>query len=179
QCFPRDLELVGLATQRPLQLTDLPAQLPLAAALLLARQRLAAALEQLVAPRVEERVRDLMLTADVLHRPVAAQAGQHDLDLLLRRPTAVLALLAQPCLLLGRAAHPEPAAGQSLRRYAPPGLPGAPTQLPVNAGPGSGAKLPPGRYSSFRETSRSTCRSSAATRTARTPACRGRRAASW
>src|SRR5439155_1869465 len=33
----------------------------------------------------------------------------------------------------------EPAAGQSLRRYAPPGLSGAPTQLPVNAGPGSGA----------------------------------------
>jgi hypothetical protein len=30
QCFPRDLELVGLPTQRPLQLADLPAQLPLA-----------------------------------------------------------------------------------------------------------------------------------------------------
>src|SRR5439155_20254589 len=89
---------------------------------------------------VEERVRDLVLTAHVLDGPVAAQAGQHDLDLLLRRPTAVLALLAQPRLLVGRAAHPEPDAGQSLRRYAPPGLPGAPTQLPVNAGPGSGAR---------------------------------------
>jgi hypothetical protein len=43
-------------------------------------------------------------------------------------------------LLVGRAAHAEPAAGQSLRRYAPPGLPAAPSQLPVNAGPGSGAE---------------------------------------
>ena len=51
QCFPRDLELVGLAPQRPLELADLAAQLLLAVALLLARQRLAAALEQLVAPR--------------------------------------------------------------------------------------------------------------------------------
>src|SRR5207302_11015284 len=100
---------------------------------------------QLVAPGVEERVRDLVLTAHVLHGPVAAQAGQHDLDLLLRRPTAVLALLAQPRLLVGRAAHPEPAAGQSLRRYAPPGLPGAPTQPPVNTGPGSRAGLAPPR----------------------------------
>jgi hypothetical protein len=37
-----------------------------------------------------------MLAADVLHGAVAAQAGQHDLDLLLRRPAAVLASLAQP-----------------------------------------------------------------------------------
>src|SRR6266511_883146 len=139
QCFPRDLELVRLTTQRPLQLADPPTQLPLAAPLLLARQRFAAALEQLVAPGVEERVRDLVLAANLLDRAVAAQPGQHDLDLLLRRPAAVLPLLAQPSLLVGRAAHPEPAAGQSLRRYAPPGLPGTPTQLPVNAGPGSGA----------------------------------------
>jgi hypothetical protein len=41
-----------------------------------------------------------MLAADVLHGAVAAQAGQHDLDLLLRRPAAVLALLAQPWLSL-------------------------------------------------------------------------------
>src|SRR4029453_11104428 len=93
-----------------------------------------AALEQLVAPRIEERVRDLVLTAHVLHRPVAAQAGQHDLDLPLRCPAPILPLLAQPRFLLGRAAHPEPAAGQSLRRYPPPGLPRAPTQPPVNKG---------------------------------------------
>src|SRR5262249_38051607 len=130
QCFPRDLELVGLPTQRPLQLTDLAPQLALASPPLLPGQRFTAALAQLVAPRVVERVRDLVLAADVLHRPIAAQPRQHDLDLLLRRPTAVLPLLAQPCLLLGRAAHPEPTAGQSLRRYAPPRLPGAPTQLP-------------------------------------------------
>jgi hypothetical protein len=62
-------------------------------AFLLARQRLAAALEQLVAPGSRRAcVRDLMLAADVLHRPIAAQAVQHDLDLLLlRRPAAVLA----------------------------------------------------------------------------------------
>ncbi len=35
-------------------------------------------------------------------------------------PAPVLPLLAQPCLLLGRAAHPRPAAGRSLRGYAPP-----------------------------------------------------------
>ena len=34
----------------------------------------------------------------------------------------------------------EPAAGRSLRGYAPPRSSGAPTQLPVNAGPGSGAQ---------------------------------------
>src|SRR5207247_2388559 len=124
--FPRDLQLVALPTHRPLQPADLPPQLPLAAALFLARQRPAAALEQLVAPAVEERVRDLMLTADVLHGPVAAQAGQHDLDLLLRRPTAVLALLAQPRLLVGRAAHPELDAGRSLRGYAAPRPSGTP-----------------------------------------------------
>src|SRR5206468_9839443 len=82
---------------------------------------------------------DRMLAADLLHRSVATEAGQHDLDLLLCRPTPVLALHAQPSLLVGRAAHAEPTAGQSLRRYAPPGLPGGPSQLPVNAGPGSGA----------------------------------------
>ncbi len=114
----------------------------LAVSVLLARQRRPTALEQLVAPRVIERVRDLMLAADLLHRAVAAQAGQDDRDLLLRRPAPVLLpLLAQPRSPFGRAAHPEPAAGQSLRRYTPPGLPGAPTQLPVNAGPGSAAEL--------------------------------------
>jgi endonuclease/exonuclease/phosphatase family metal-dependent hydrolase len=78
-----------------------------------------------------------MLAADLLHRAVAAQAGQDDRDLLLRRPAPVLLpLLAQPRSPFGRAAHPEPAAGQSLRRYTPPGLPGPPTQLPVNAGRG-------------------------------------------
>jgi hypothetical protein len=102
--FPRDLELVGLPAQRPLELTDLPPQLALAAPLLLPGKRLAAAFEQLVAPRLVQRVRDLVLPANVLHRPVAAQPSQHDLDLLLRRPAPVLPLLAQPDRLLGRAA---------------------------------------------------------------------------
>src|SRR3989442_1397841 len=56
-----------------------------------------------------------MLAADLLHRTIAAQPGEHDLDLLPRRPAPVLALLAQPCLLVSRAAHAEPAAGQSLQ----------------------------------------------------------------
>ena len=98
-----------------LQLADLPPQLPLAVPLFLARERRSAALEQLVAPRVEERVRDLMLAADLLHRAVAAQPRQHDRDLLLGRPAPVLPLLAQPRLLLRRAAHAEPGAGRSLR----------------------------------------------------------------
>jgi len=38
----------------------------------------------------------------------AAHPCQHDLQLLLRRPAAVLPLLAQPNLLVGRAAHAEP-----------------------------------------------------------------------
>jgi hypothetical protein len=37
-----------------------------------------------------------VLAAHVLHRAVAAQPGQHDLKLLLRRPAPVLPLLAQP-----------------------------------------------------------------------------------
>src|SRR5205085_10190594 len=89
-----------------------------------------------------ERLRDRVLATDLPHRAVAAQPGQHDLELLLRRERPVLPLLAQPSSPFGRAAHPEQAAGQSLRRYAPPRLPGAPTQLPVNAGPGSGAGGP-------------------------------------
>src|SRR5580765_9006123 len=83
-----------------------------------------------------------MLAAHIAHAAIATQPGQHDLELLLRRPAPVLALLAQPHLLVGRAAHAEPDAGQSLRRYAPPGLPGAPSQLHVNAGPVSGAEWP-------------------------------------
>src|SRR5213078_3981223 len=82
---------------------------------------------------------DVVLATELRDRTVATKRRQHDLELLLRRELPVLALLAQPLSPFGRAAHPEPAAGQSLRRYAPPGLPGAPTQLPVNAGPGSGA----------------------------------------
>src|SRR5438132_9489018 len=38
-----------------------------------------------------------------------------DLQLLLRRPAPILALLAQPSLLVGRAAHADPDTGQPLR----------------------------------------------------------------
>src|ERR1019366_6342887 len=89
QCFPRDLQLVGLATQRPLELTDL---LP---RLLLAGERGVPALQELLAPVVVERLCDLVLAADLLHRPVPAQARQHDLDLLLGGERPGFALLAQ------------------------------------------------------------------------------------
>src|SRR5262249_28197077 len=96
----------------------------------------------LVTPAVEERVRDLVFPADVLHRPIAAQHHPHARDLLLRRPPALPPRPAQPNRLLVPAAHPDPAARQSLRRHAPPRLPGAPTQLPANTGPGSGTRQP-------------------------------------
>src|SRR5574337_1775580 len=43
---------------------------------------------------------DLVLPTELLHRHIAAQPGQHDLQLLLRREAPVLPLLAQPDLLL-------------------------------------------------------------------------------
>jgi hypothetical protein len=98
--LPRDLQLVDLAAHRPLELPDLLLQLPLAGALLLARQRLAATLQQLLAPRVVERLGDLVLPADLLHRPIATQPGEHDLDRLLGRELPVPALLAQRRLLV-------------------------------------------------------------------------------
>src|SRR6266511_3230956 len=136
--FSRDLQLVGLASECALELADLAAQLALTRALLLTGQRLPARLEDLVAPPVVERLGDSVLAADIADRSVAAHPRQHDLQLLLRRPAAVLALLAQPSLLVGRAAHAEPDAGQPLRGLPPPpSLPG-PSQLTVNTGPGSG-----------------------------------------
>jgi hypothetical protein len=84
--------------------------------------------------------RDLVLTADLLHRPIAAQPGQHDLDLLLRRPAPVLPLLAHPDLLSGQAANPEPPAGQSPRGYAPPRPSGEQTLRPST--PDRGARHP-------------------------------------
>src|SRR4051794_5945070 len=99
-----------------------PARAPSVAALsrlslLPAGEPLPSGLEQLIAPAVEERLRDRVLAADLPHRAVAAQPGQHDLELLLRRERPVLPLLAQPSSPFGRAAHAAPDAGQSLRRY--------------------------------------------------------------
>ena len=62
---------------------------------------------------------DINDPADVADRPVAAHPRQHDLQLLLRRPAAVLPLLTQPSLLVGRAVHAEPDAGQPLRELRP------------------------------------------------------------
>ena len=103
----------------------------------------AAALKQLLPPRVKERLGDLVLPADVPGAAIAAQGGQHDLDLLLRRPAPILPLLAQPIFSSGRATDAEPDAGQSLRRYAPPGPSDHPTQLAVNTPTGSRADPPP------------------------------------
>ncbi len=63
---------------------------------------------------VGERPRDPLLPADLAHRQIAPQAGEHDLQLLLRPPAPILPLLAQSILLAGRAAHPEPVAGRPL-----------------------------------------------------------------
>ena len=105
----------------------------------------AAALKQLLPPRVKERLGDRVLPADVPDAAIAAQPGQHDLDLLLRRAAPILPLLAQPIFSSGRATHAEPDAGQSLRRYAPPGPSDQPTQLALNTPTGSRAvgPLPP------------------------------------
>jgi hypothetical protein len=61
----------------------------------LSRQALSATLEQLLTPRIEQGLRDLMLPADLRDRHLAAQPSKHDLKLLLDRPRAVLLLLAQ------------------------------------------------------------------------------------
>src|SRR4051812_34210808 len=66
----------------------------------LAGERLAAALQQLLPPGVVERLRDLMRPAQLLHRHIASQPGEHDLELLLRRQRPLLPPLAQPDLLL-------------------------------------------------------------------------------
>ena len=58
-----------------------------------------------------------MLPADVPGAAIAAQPGQHDLDLLLRRAAPILPLLAQPIFSSGRATDAEPDAGHPLRRY--------------------------------------------------------------
>src|SRR5919201_170826 len=60
---------------------------------------LAPRLEQLVAPRVIERLGDLVLAADVLHGAVAPQPGKHDLELLLGGELPVPALISQLGLL--------------------------------------------------------------------------------
>ena len=78
-----------------------------------------------------------MLAAHLADAAVAAQPGQHDLQLLLRRPLPIPALLAQPRLLVGRAAHPESRPGQPLRGFAPPRLSGEPEDSTVNADPGA------------------------------------------
>src|SRR5581483_11192006 len=151
QGFSRDLELVRLLAERPLQLSDPAALLGLQRPLLARLEPLRRRLQRLLAPLAQQALRDPMLTADLDDRAVATQRRQHDLQLLLRGELPILPLLAQPDLLLGRAAHPEPAAGRSLRRYAPPGSPGNPTQLPVNTEPGSGAvQLPAGTPSPSR-----------------------------
>lgn len=59
------------------------------------RQRSLATLQQPVTPLVEYRLADLVLAAHIAHHTIATQAGQHGLDLLLRRELPVLLLLAR------------------------------------------------------------------------------------
>src|SRR5215211_1983521 len=87
--------LPGTATK----VADPLLQLPLALTLRLAGKRLASSRQQLLAPRVVERLRDLVRPAQLFDRHVAAQPREHDLELLLDSERPVLTLLAQPDLL--------------------------------------------------------------------------------
>src|SRR5674476_770545 len=63
EAVSQDLQLIGLAPERSLQVADALAQLDELGPLLLARQALRAALQQLLAPRIEQVLGDLMLAA--------------------------------------------------------------------------------------------------------------------
>ncbi len=91
------------------------------------RRALLAGLQQLVAPAVVERLRDRVLTTD-LASPLRSPRSPASTISSFRCAVNILyfPLLAQPRLLVGRAAHAEPDAGQSLRRYAPPRPSGTP-----------------------------------------------------
>src|SRR5260370_27901512 len=82
-----------------------------------------------------------MLPTALLDRPVAAHPGKHDLDLLLRRPRAVLPVLAQRDLLRLSGPCSKPRRTRSAPRPYRPRLrsrPGSLSQLPVNTSTGSG-----------------------------------------
>src|SRR5206468_744946 len=111
------------AAQRPLQLRDLAPQLAgLGGLALAAGVALLAGLQQLVTPGVVERLGDLVVATQLLHGLLAAQASEHDPELLLGREGAVLALLGQGSLRESLTGHPEEPVGradprwQSLRR---------------------------------------------------------------
>jgi len=93
--LPRDLKLVCLPAERTLEFADPLLQLAFTLALVLARERDLAALKQLLPPRLVERLRDLMLTTQILHRHLTAKAREDDLQFLLNRKSPALPLLAE------------------------------------------------------------------------------------
>ena len=115
--LPRDLELVGLAPSARSSSRDPPALLR---GLSARPCRRSARGPPRAAGRasVVERLRDLVLPADLLDRAVAAQAREHDLELLLRRQLPVLALPRSTPSPLRRAAHPLMPPGRRDAGYA-------------------------------------------------------------
>src|SRR5213078_106135 len=99
QCFPRDLELVGLATQSPLQLRDPATLLGLQRPVLPRLEPLRRRRQRLLAPLAQQALGDVVLTAELSDRTIATQRRQDDLELLLRRELPVLAVVAQHCSL--------------------------------------------------------------------------------
>jgi hypothetical protein len=81
-----------------------------------------------------------MLASDLARRPVATQPSQHDLKFCCAVQLRYLHCSLNLISLSVERPMLSPVAGRPLRRYAPPGSSGAPSQLPVNAGPGSGAR---------------------------------------
>src|SRR5262249_10453816 len=109
-------------------------QLPLALPLLSAGERLPASLQQLLPPAVIKRLGDLVLSAELLHRHIAPQPGQHDLKPLLRRERPVPPLPAQPDL---------PSLERPILRAPPDDEPQPGTRLPRTGVQGSTASRQP------------------------------------
>lgn len=105
-----------------------------------ARHALGVALKQLLAPRVIDVLRDLLLSADFGDRPIGMPARHHDFELLRDRPRALLLLVGQ-VILLRLSGHPGRRPGHDRVRQpisqrtvnARPELPG-PTQVTVPPG---------------------------------------------
>jgi hypothetical protein len=98
---PRDLDLHRLAPQRPLQPRDLTTQVVGLGALALALHALGPGGEELLTPRAQQTVGDVMLATELGDRRRTTQRREHDLGLLLHGEPPVLANLAQRRLLLG------------------------------------------------------------------------------
>src|SRR5829696_5515872 len=117
QELSRDLQLIGLAPERPLEIGDPPALLGPLGALLAGREALHPGLQRLLASTAEQALADVVLAAELGDAALAAPARHHQLELLLRRELPVPACLAQRRLLVRRAADPLMTPGRSLAGF--------------------------------------------------------------